>query len=368
MTVQVLSLKHVLLPTAWDGDEMSRLSLADGTSYEDLVMDIETALELAAENIMASYEARLCFFTDEYGMEYGSGDTRGFERSTERARGQGRVAQLAGHAIPWVEFDYQLNWTRQWLKNARRRQIDVQLSRLIDNAQNLFSKEVLQRMFKMEEESGTYFGIGSNGVSVPFVDGGAGNVDYTPPPAPDRAGTFDATHDHFLRLDGITQANVDSAISHLWEHGYDGPFEINVPQADIADWTNTTNVTGFVERQHEGIDYGNASDRAGMLASEYIGGVKTKRGFARIRATGRIPTGYWSVTTIGEPGDMMNPLAVRTIDGLLALQLVTENVGAYPLQGATPLFEFGVGVGMKREAAVLVEDDSTGDYATPTIS
>lgn len=368
MTVQVLSLKHVLLPTAWDGDEMSRLQLADGTSYEDLVMDIETALELAAQNIMESYEARLCFFTDEYGLEYGSGDTTGFERSTERARGQGRVAQLAGHAIPWVEFDYQLNFTRQWLKNARRRQIDVQLSRLIDNAQNIFSKEVMQRMFKMEEESGAYYGIGQNGVSVPFCDGGGGTVAYTPTPVPDRGGSFAATHDHFLRLDGITQANVDAAVQHLWEHGYDGPYEINVAQADIASWTNTANVTGFVERTHEGIDYGNASDRAGALGTEYIGGIKTKRGFARVRATGRIPTGYWSVSIVGEPGDMMNPLAVRTMDGLLALQLVVEQVGAYPLQGATPLFEFGVGVGYRREAAVLVENDSSGDYATPTIS
>lgn len=368
MPTQVLSLKHVLLPAAWDGDEMTRLQLADGTSYEDLVGDIETALELAAEGIQESYEARLCYFTDEYGVEYGSGDTRGFERSTERARGQGRVAQLVGHALPWVDFDYQLNFTRKWLRNARRRQIDVQISRLIDNAHNIFSKEVLGRMFKMEEETGEYYGLGNTGVSVPFCDGGNGTIAFTPVPAPDRGGTFLATHDHFLRLNGINQTNVDAAIQHLWEHGIDGPYEINVPEADVADWTNTTNVTGFVERQQEGIDYGNATDLAEPLGSEYIGGVKTKRGFARIRATGRIPTGYWSVCVIGEAGDSMNPLAVRTLDGLLALQLVVEQVGAYPLQGATPLFEFGVGVGMKRTAVVLVENDTSGDYATPTIS
>ncbi len=368
MTVQVLSLKHVLLPAAWDGDEMSRLRLADGTTYEDLVQDIETALSLATENIQASYEARLCYFTDEYGIEYGSGAPRGFERATERGRGQGRVAQLAGHALPWVDFDYQLNFTRQWLKNARRRQIDVQISRLIEHAHNIFAQQVFQRMFKMEEETGEYYGLGNAGVSVPFCDGGAGTIAFTPTPRPDRGGTFAATHDHFLRLNGITQANVESAVNHLWEHGIDGPYEINVPQADLDSWTNTTNVTGFVEQVLAEVQYGNASDRTMNMGTEYIGGIKTKRGFARVRATGRIPTGYWSVTTVGEPGDVTNPLAVRTMDGMLGLQLVVEQVGAYPLQGATPLFEFGVGVNDRREAAVLVENDSSGDYATPTIS
>jgi hypothetical protein len=368
MTVQVLSLKHVLLPAAWDGDEMSRLQLADGTPYEDMVMDIETALELAVENIQGSYAARLCYFTSEAGIDYGSGNTRGFERSTERARGQGRVAEMVGHMLPWVDFDYQMNFSRKWLANARRSQIDEQISQLVTNAENIFANQVFTRLFKMEEETGTYYGLGNSGVSVPFCDGGNGTIAFTPKSVPDRGGNFAATHDHFLRLDGITQANVETAVEHLWEHGIDGPYELIVAQADVASWTNTTNVTGYVERGLEGVSYGSASQLAQDLGAEYIGGVKTKRGFLRIYATGRIPTAFWSVTVAGEPGDMMNPLAVRTIDGLLSLKLVTENVGAYPLQGATPEFTFGVGVGKRREAAVLVENDSSGDYATPTIS
>ncbi len=369
MPQQTLNLKHVSLPSAWDAAELTRLRLADGTTYQQMVADIDGALEIAANMLLNSYYGRLISVTDEVAVEYDSGNVRGFERVTERGRGQGRRGDTSGHMLPLMDFDYQLYWTHLWLRDARRAQIDRQVNGLIANVENLFQKEALTRLFKMEEETGHYFGLGSGGVSVPFCDGGGGTIAYTPTPKPDRGGTFASTHDHYLRLNGITQANLETAVRHLWEHGIDGPYDLVISLADIASWTDTANVTGYVEKPDPSVVYGSGATLA-QVEDIYIGGAKTEYGFCRMWASGRIPTAYWGVTKVYGQNDMRNPLKARVPTGqeTISAELIVENVGSYPLQGAVPFIRFGVGVGEMREAAVLVENDSSGDYASPAIS
>lgn len=369
MPMESLNLKHVNLPSAWDSAELQRLSLVDGTTYEDMVSDIDEALSMASDALLSSFAGQLVSVTEEVAVEYGTGNTRGYERVTERGRGQGRRGDTTGHMLPLVGFDYDLYWTFLYLKNARRKQIDKQINELIGRTQDIFENQVYTRFFKMEEETGVYFGLGTSGVSVPFADGGGGTIPYTPPQNLERAAAFAASHDHFLRLDGITQANLETAVKHLWEHGYNGPFELIIPQADVSDWTNTTNVTGYVEKPDPLVIYGSDQSLSRPLDEWYIGGVKTEWGFCKMYANGRIPTGYWAVTKSFGPDDLMNPLMVRTEAGMpLGASLVGQQVGQYPLQDVSSLIFFGVGVGERREAAVLVEDDSSGDYATPTIT
>ena len=369
MTVKTLNLLNVGLPSGWDAAELTRLSLADGTTYDQLVRDIDDALQIAGENLMQSYAANLVYVTDEPALEYGQGVAGGFTRMTERGKGEGTRGQTGGHMLPLVGWDAPLFWTYLFLKNARRRQLDEHVDNLIDYTRDIFEKEVYNRFFKMEEETGKYFGIGASGYSVPFCDGGGGNVAYTPKPFAERGGTFAASHDHFLRLDGITQANLESAVKHLWEHGIDGPYDLVASYADLASWTNTTNVTGYIERPDPLVVYGSGSDVA-MVSDVYQGGVKTEYGFARLKVTGRVPTTYWGVTKVYAPNDMRNPLRVRVEAGrsVITPELIVENVGSFPLQGAVPMIFFGVGVGEKREAAVCVENDDADDYASPTIS
>jgi hypothetical protein len=223
----------------------------------------------------------------------------------------------------------------------------------------------------MEEETGWAYGLGSTGYSVPFADGGNGTIDYVPTPRADRLiNAFTTAHDHFLRLSGITQAHLETALGHLWEHGVDAPYELIVSLADLGSWQNTTNVTGFKPKADAIIQYGGLDDLALVESEIYQGAVLTKYGSVRIYANARIPTGYWGVTKSFGQGDMRNPLKVRYDDfyGSFGVKLVASNVSLYPFTGAIAKFRFGVGVGESRVAAVVVEDDSSGTYATPTIS
>ena len=367
MAQNTLNLRFVSLPVGWDAAELTRLELKDGTTYQQMVTEINNALTFANQLLMSSYYGRLVHVTDEVALEYDEGAVPGFQRITERARGDGRKGTTKGHMLPLVGFDYELNWTFLFLRDARRKQIQRQVNGLIDNVENLFAKQVLTRHFKMEEESGRYYGLGASGVSAPFLNGSAETLTFTPVSVPERSVAFASTHDHFLRLNGITQANLETAVDHLWEHNIDGPYELIVAEADKANWTNTTNVTGYVEKPDPSIAYGDEQSLA-RVEDIYIGGVKTERGFCRLIASARIPANYWSVTKTYGQDDMNNPLAVRVEDSAtLGASLVVEHVSQYPLQGAIPLIFFGVGVN-RREGAVLVENDTSGDYATPTIS
>lgn len=360
-------LKNVAIPTAWDAAEISRLALADGTTYETLIRDINAAVGVFNGSLTGGYWANLLSVTEEAGMEYGQGAGNAFEDATEYGQGDAQRAATSGHMLPLRYLDYKMGWTARWLEDARRVQIDNDINAMLDAARDVFEKRVLTRLFKLEEETGTAYGLGSSGVSVPFADGGNGTIAYTPRPRFDRATAFSSTHTHFLRLNGITQANLVTAVKHLWEHGYDQVYDLLIAQADVSSWSNTTNVTGFKPRADVATQYGQDVSLA-IVSDEYIGVVNTEYGTARIKASARIPTGYWGVVKTYGANDPRNPLRVRVKPSRgLGLRLQVDRIDRYPLAGAIPEMAFGVGVGM-REAAVLVRNDSSGSYSTPPIS
>jgi hypothetical protein len=363
-------LKNISIPTAWDAAELKRLQLRDGTGFEGLLRDIDDALGMVNAELQSGYLANLFSLTQEPAVEYRNGATTGFEEHTEYTQPDAQRGDTSGHMLPLVKKDRKLGWTYDFLKEARRPQLDADIASLVQDAKDAFEKAVLTRLFKMEEETGKRYGLGSSGYSVPFVDGAAGTIDWTPVANPARTiNTMDTTHDHYLRLNGITQANLETALGHLWEHGADGPYELIVPLADLGSWQNTTNVTGFKPTADPLIQYGTTTSLANVAANMYQGAITTKYGVCRLYANGRIPTTKWAVTKTYGANDQRNPLRVRWDEVWgFGVQLISESVSLYPLKGAIGMLAMGVGVGEDRAAAVLVENDSAGDYATPTIS
>lgn len=369
MAKGILDLKHIQLPTAWDTAELERLKLREGVSYADIIADIDDALGMALETVLNSWLAELIYITFDPTVEYGSGGNNAWEDETERSQPDSQYSDSSGHMLPIKGKDFKLGWTASFLEEARRIKVDEAITKMANGMIDYWEQGVLTRLFKMEEETGRAYGLGTSGVSVPFCDGGAGTIAYTPAASPNRGGTFAATHDHYLRLNGITQANLDTGLAHLWEHDEDAPYELLVSQADIATWTDVSVITGFKEKADALVQYGQNTDLAQVDAS-YVGAVVSKKyGSARMRASARIPSTYWGLFKSYGKNDPRNPIYVR-YDELLGAgaRLVVNNLGLYPLQGAIGKMKVGFGVGKRREAAVLVHNDSSGDYSTPTIS
>jgi hypothetical protein len=356
-------LKQFGLPSYWDAAELEKFRLADGTTYDGLLADISAALAMANAQLLADpIMASLCSVTTDMALEYRIGVSNGFEVHTEYGRPDAKRGATVGHMLPLIAYDRAFGWTWDFLRKARRAQIDADIASGIDDLANVFEQKVLTRLFKS-----TYDSVGSSGRSMPWADGGTAESAYVPVAVPDRGGTFLYTHDHIAPLENITQANLETAVENLWEHGYDGPFELLVSATDISSWTNTTNVTGFVPRAHPLIRYGVTQDLS-TLDESYIGAVETDYGVCALRASGRIPTAFWAVYKSFGAGDSRNPMKIRVGDyGLGAVLLAGDHVREYPLENAILFTEFGVGVGEDRCAAVVIKNHAD-TYADPTIT
>jgi hypothetical protein len=264
--------------------------------------------------------------------------------------------------IPLDPFDRGLGWTWDFLQKARRVQIDADIASAMADVRDKFQYLALTRLFKS-----TYTAV-SSGRSMPLADAGTADSTYVPIAVPDRGGTFTSSHDHIHHYDGIVQAGLEAAAAHLYEHGYNAPWDLLVAYADIADWTDTSDITGWVPRASPSIRYGMTADLAD-LGEEFIGAIDTGYGLCRVRACGRIPTLWWALYKSYGPLDQRNPLVLRTNPryGTGAVMLASDmGIRQFPFENAILYSEWGFAIA-NRIGAVARKNDSSA-YADPSIT
>lgn len=358
-------LKQWAVPPGWDAARLMQLQLASGETYDQLLSDITIGMNMANAGLLRDpIVAGLITVSEEMTVEYATGVSNGFEDHTENAEPDAKRGATSGHMLEAIDKDRKLSWTFDFLRKARRSQIDADIASAMQDLRNVWQRTLLQRLFKS-----TYTAVGSAGKSMPVADGGTADSTFVPVNVPDRAAAFSSSHTHLLRLDGITQANLETAVAHLWEHGYDAPYDLLVAQADLASWSNTTNVTGWIKRADGLIRYGAQTDLANV-DDQYIAVIETSTyGPVRVRASARIPTKYYTVYKSFGNLDSRNVLRVRPslTWGLGAVLLAGDHIRTYPLENALLRLEFYQGI-QDRVAAVLIYNHTTGSYVTPTIS
>lgn len=355
-------LKQFGLPTYWDAATLEKFRLIDGTNIAAFVADVTSAMGMQMSDMMAEpLYSGLISTTEELALEYGVGVSNGFTPHTEYSLPDAKRGATTGHMLPLIGYDRMLAWTWDMLRKARRSQLDEDIASAIADLKDIWEQKILTRLFKS-----TYDAVGS-GRSMPLADGGTADAAYIPKPRPDRGGTFLYTHDHISNLNGITQANLLTAVKNLWEHGTDGPYDLLIAQADIASWTATATVTGWTPRADPLVTYGTTQSLS-QAGGDYLGVITTEYGVVRVRATGRVPTTYWSLYKSYGPMDARNPLIVRKPVGseLGPILLPSGTARQFPIEDCVVFFEFGVGVKDRVGATVYI--NSAGGYSDPTIS
>lgn len=356
-------LKQRALPSNWDAARLTQLRLETGETYEQLLNEIAQALAAQNAALLADpLVTSLISVTTDAAMEYPIGVSNGFEDHTEYGKPDPKRAKTTGHMLPLLGFDRAFGWTWDYLRKARRLQIEADIASGMADLRNKWKQQIINRLFDSDALT-----IGTSGKSVPLADGGTADSTYVPPMMPDRDTAFDATHDHIYAANGITQAILETAVNHLWEHGHDGPYDLLIAQADVSTWADATAITGYVPAADPLIQYGLSQDLA-RVSTDYIGVANTDYGACRIRANARIPTTYWAVYKSYGPLDQRNPLRVRYNEdfGIGAVLLAGDHIREFPLEYAILFLEFGVGVA-DRVGAVVAENTS-GSWADPTIS
>ena len=360
-TLGINDLKQYALPAGWDASYLRNLQLESGETYEAVYNDIAAAISMAnAELLSDPLYGSLISVTSEAAIEYRTGVSNGFEPHSEYTAPNNKRATTSGHMLPLLPWDRGMGWTWDFLRKARRSQIDADIASAIDDLKNIYQKRILTRLFKS-----TYDAVGS-GKSMPLADGGTADSTYIPVNVPSRASAFASSHNHITYLNGITQANIETVITNLWEHGYDAPYDMVIADADLGSWSTVANVTGWVSKAAPEIQYGNTTSLA-RVDESFVGAITTKRGAVRVRATARIPTGFYAVYKSFGQNDPRNALVIResTQFGIGAILQAGDRVRKYPLENAVLFTEFGVGVN-ERIGAVAMKNHASA-YADPTI-
>ncbi len=358
-------LKQFALPGTWDAAYLTKYALAEGTTYEQLFSDIASATAMANGAVMSDpLVSSLVSLTEEPTLEYRVGNSVAFEEHTEYSQPDAKRAATTGTMLPLRSWDFKLGWTWDFLRKARQFQLDNDIASALAAFSGLWQLRVLTRLFKS-----TYDAVGTSGKSVPLADAGTADSTYIPINKPERATAFAYTHDHIHAYNGITQAGLEAGVANLWEHGHDAPYDLLIAQADIASWSNTTNVTGWIKRKDDLILYGSSTDLS-AAGSDYIATIETSAyGSVRVRASARIPTTYWAIYKSYGSMDSRNPLIVRTSPqygaGAVLLSGRQYPITQFPLEGAILFTEWGVGVADRIGAAVY--ENTAGSWADPTI-
>lgn len=358
--------------TGWDATTLSNLKLQDGTTFAQVVAQMNSALgalnaELGGDPLWAS----LSSFTDQPTVEYRVGSSNGFEAHTEYGRPDSKRAETEGHMLPLMGFDRGLGWTWDYLRKARLTQVQADIADAIKDARDLWRVRMLTRLLKRTDDSGVAAGLGAAGYSPGFATAAAStNVDFVPPTY---GGTsFTSAHEHYVPIAGgaFTAAVFTDAKDELREHGHDGPFEFIIGPSDEA---VVKGLTGFVPTASSLVAYGAMQDTARLNAMDagngiyYIG---TINDFA-VRVVSGMPQYYGFGWKSYGLGSQRNPLAVRLESGLRRPQVIAmpdprAGSGAYPLQYMMLFTEFGVGVADRTNGTPRYVNNAAWSDGTPT--
>lgn len=350
-----------LLPN-WDKDEMNRVKLAENASFMDILEEADAAVQEASQAFIDDPRwAGLLAVQDTAEVEYGTGNVGGVKELTESGIPDPRRGQTAGHQIGLKDWGDGLGWTMFGLRDRRRSQLDADIKVAVDSVTAHMQWRTLTAFFRMEAV------VLGTGKTVPFADGGTADSTFVPMTSPEGV-IFQSTHDHFIRQAALNDANVNTVINHLWEHGHRGLYDIVASSLDTSTWQG---LTGFRKPTWTDLNYQQSIEVRAAVADNdlFIGYFEGEKGIARIWISGRVPTNYWGIYKNYGALDPRNPLRARIapVDGFGFKIMPGQFVNA-PNHVAVFHARHEMAVGQDRTNGVCVYVAGSGDYITPTIS
>lgn len=357
-------LKDIQVHPLWDLTEMKKLQLSDGSTFDNMVGEIQDMANEFNRSLLSMPKYNLLWSVqDNVEVEYPIGVSGGVQEATEYSAPDPMVGKTTGHNIPIRNWTRALGWTMKGLRKRPRTKLDADLAGAVADLRDHFQQRLFQRYFKMEAER-----VGSiSTASVPFADGGTNDATYIP--LPSKEGTsFLATHDHYLRHAALNDANLLLAVEHLREHGHEPPFTVYGSSLDAATWAG---LTGWkVPEWPDLIYHSSAQIRANINdIQEYRGYVETPSGIVKVWLSERIPTAYYAVFKDYGPLDRRNPLRMRIDpDYGFGWAVVPGLFVNAPTLLAVMEAYYDFGIGEDRTNSVFVFVETSGDYVSPTIT
>lgn len=362
------------LPTGVDGTKVAQWMVREGLSFQEFVNRLSLAVgDFNQEQI--NKWGGLFSLTEDLFLEYpDGGSVTELPEITDLDVPDQVRGETIGHMIDLKSYGGAIGGSWMYWRDARPAQIASSIATIINRARWRFEKALLTRFFTDTENA-----VGGGGYDVPFVNGGAGNVDFTPPAY--AGASFDSTHDHLVgqATGSVTlDAGLNALAATLEEHGHIAPYRAIVSRADVALYTALTKFIQLVSPTIAVIDRAGVTSgaqyfvRGTPIASDgSFGAYQSDYGEIELFATNRVPTGYIGLYKPYGQLDARNPLKVRVHPQAgFGFYIVPETSGneQFPVKRVVLPFEFGVGVGMDRTAGAVAYRSAGGTWTNPSIS
>jgi hypothetical protein len=173
--------------------------------------------------------------------------------------------------LPFVKFDRALNWTWDYLREARMSHIEADIADAVEDVRSNWRVSLLTRLLKRGDESGKENGLGTTGLSPGFVtDAGSTGVDFVPPSY--GGNSFTSAHEHYVAIAGgaPTLAMYQDIKAELREHGHQPPYSVMISPTDE---TATRGITRFVPAPNLMVNYGANTATATFGNTELSAGI-----------------------------------------------------------------------------------------------
>jgi hypothetical protein len=255
--------------------------------------------------------------------------------------------------LPYLEYDYGLGWTYDYLKRARLPQVQADMRAAIDAARDKFRVNVLTRLLQRTDDSGASKGLGTSGYSPGFATAAAStSVDFTPPNF--GGNTFTSDHEHYVAIAGgaFTNDVFKDVKAELREHGHEPPYNVAIGPSDES---TVKGLTDTVEVASSVVQYGMTQDLARIGQEMVTPGIYPigVNNDCIVWVVPGMPQYYGFGWKDYGPNSMRNPVRIRLEKGfqrptVYAMRHPNANNGYFPLQNMYVFFNFGVGVGEDR--------------------
>lgn len=365
----------LVMLTGWDATVLKNFALQDGTTFDRVVAEMNTALgALNAELVSDPLWSSLVSYQDVPEVEYRVGASNGMEIFTEYGRPDAKRGEVEGHLLPLRAYDRGLGWTWDYLRKARMSQIEADIADSIKDVRDRWRVQLLTRCLQRGDDSGAAKGLGSSGLSAGFATTAASTgVDFVPPAW--GGNTFANTHEHYIGISGgaFTAAVFTDAKAELLEHGHEPPYEFIIgPSDETAVKALCVAANGGAPAPQPLINY--TTTEVATFGPTYMNGtyyIGTIADF-RVRVVPGIPQYYGLGYKSYGPNSQRNPLRVRLQKGAARPQVVAmpdprSGAGAaYPLQYMMLFTEFGVGVADRTAGTPRYVNNTTWADGTPT--
>ena len=364
--------RQMVLLTGWDATALKNYQLQDGTTYAQVVAEMNAALgALNAELVNDPLWSRLVSYTDEPEVQYRVGGSNGFEDFTEYGLPDPKRADTEGHMLPLKAFDRGLGWTWDYLRKARMTQVRADIADAIKDARDKWRVAILTRLLQRGDDSGKAKGLGASGYSPGFATAAAStSVDFIPPTW---GGTsFTSAHEHYVAIAGgaFTAAVFADVKAELREHGHEPPYDVIIGGSDE---TAVAGLTGFVPVASSLVAYGSstaltqASGEAVAPGMYAIGSIHD----CLVWVVTGMPQYYGFGWKYYGRNSQRNPLRVRLQKGertprVIAMPDPRAGNATTPLQYLMLFTEFGVGVGDRTNGTPRYVNNANWADGTPT--